>query len=523
LQHLQRLAQQEVGTPLRFAYSNDPELGIELLREQACQAFGLSWTPGSGVLDAPAFNFYLRRFAKRGGRAALAVDDAQAFPARALAQLVELSPEDPAGGGCLMQLLLTGSPELVHMLESPELSALADRIADRVELSGLEHDEMRSFIEDRLEAAGERASDLVSAEMIERIATESEGLPGEALRLCEEALGRSAGTPSAPVERGIGWRSRRRRQSSGAPREVEGIAVIESTGAPPFSRRLEVGGREREHRLEARERVRADSTEGSDLEFEDTRERNQPAPDATIRPGEPDHEHKSGARGLDPGRAEEPAAIDPAPVQIRTNRAQEVSDSDTGISLASLMRQHGLPPSRAKAPLSEPQTATGTWSIAERDGETLVLKLHDAGSAGLAELVDRPRHSPVPSIAQLAAGRAFPAVANASAPDLPDESVDAIAADQPEVMERAEVSERGAGDLGVARRHQRVPDEDLALEEALGATSSQWPMKGDADRSRSDAASGSKPRRTRSTIWALLLVLVGIGAVAAGLYWAPLG
>jgi general secretion pathway protein A len=90
----------------------------------------------------------------------------------------------------LIQVLLIGQPELERRLESHELRGLKQRVVFRYELRPLTGEEIRGYIEERLEAsgAGARKKSIFADAAVSAIARHSGGNPRLINSLCEGAL-----------------------------------------------------------------------------------------------------------------------------------------------------------------------------------------------------------------------------------------------------------------------------------------------------------------------------------------------
>jgi general secretion pathway protein A len=89
----------------------------------------------------------------------------------------------------LLQILLVGQPELDDKLDSPTLRQLKQRIAHRAQLTPLDEEEMKGYIERRLQIAGAAPdSQLFPQEALASIYRHSQGIPRLINTICENAL-----------------------------------------------------------------------------------------------------------------------------------------------------------------------------------------------------------------------------------------------------------------------------------------------------------------------------------------------
>jgi general secretion pathway protein A len=90
----------------------------------------------------------------------------------------------------LLQILLVGQPELDHKLDSPSLRQLKQRVAHHAQLTALDANETKGYIQRRLEIAGASANgeSLFPEETIASIFRHSHGIPRLINSICENAL-----------------------------------------------------------------------------------------------------------------------------------------------------------------------------------------------------------------------------------------------------------------------------------------------------------------------------------------------
>src|SRR5271169_809129 len=117
----------------------------------------------------------------------LILDEAQSLPLQTLYELrLLLNLETPQGK--LLQIILSGQPELDEKLRLPALRQLRQRIMLHSRLTVLSQKETAAYISSRLAAAGCSDSLLFPDEVVEDIYTSSRGIPRVVNLLCEHAL-----------------------------------------------------------------------------------------------------------------------------------------------------------------------------------------------------------------------------------------------------------------------------------------------------------------------------------------------
>lgn len=117
----------------------------------------------------------------------LILDEAQALPMQTLDELrLLLNLETPRGK--LLQIILSGQPELEETLRLPGLRQLRQRIVFHSRLDLLSQQETAAYISRRLAVAGCPDSLLFPDEVVEGIYASSRGIPRVVNLLCEHAL-----------------------------------------------------------------------------------------------------------------------------------------------------------------------------------------------------------------------------------------------------------------------------------------------------------------------------------------------
>ncbi len=92
------------------------------------------------------------------------------------------------GGEKLLQIVLTGQPELQIRLNQPKLHHLKQRIVIHSRLTPLTNDEVSRYITFRVRGAGFRGKDLFDAEILADISLFSGGIPRLINIICDNAL-----------------------------------------------------------------------------------------------------------------------------------------------------------------------------------------------------------------------------------------------------------------------------------------------------------------------------------------------
>lgn len=132
-------------------------------------------------------NQWLLERYRAGETAVLIVDEAQNLSSEVLEEIrlltnLETSTEK------LLQIVLTGQPELEEKLKVPQLRQLRQRITLRCRTSPLSIEETFGYIAERLRIAGANAEPIFSKEAIQTVHLYSRGIPRVVNLLCEHAM-----------------------------------------------------------------------------------------------------------------------------------------------------------------------------------------------------------------------------------------------------------------------------------------------------------------------------------------------
>ncbi|MGH9734086.1 MAG: ExeA family protein [Candidatus Acidiferrales bacterium] len=126
------------------------------------------------------------RYRERRG-AVLIVDEAQNLSNDVLEEIRLLTNMETTQEK-LLQIVLSGQPELEEKLRDPSLRQLRQRITIRCSTAPLSREEMHSYVAERLRIAGANSVPIFSVEAIDAVYKHSQGIPRIANLLCEHSL-----------------------------------------------------------------------------------------------------------------------------------------------------------------------------------------------------------------------------------------------------------------------------------------------------------------------------------------------
>jgi general secretion pathway protein A len=172
-------------------------------------------------------NHWLLERYRRGETVVLIIDEAQNLTYPVLEEIrlltnLETSTEK------LLQIVLSGQPELEEKLKLPQLRQLRQRIMLRCKTSALSKDQTEEYIAERLRIAGAAGEPIFSAPAIDAIHIYSLGIPRVINLLCEHALVNGFVDQQRPIQAKIVEEVAREFQLD----EVEPIAPNGGSGTP---------------------------------------------------------------------------------------------------------------------------------------------------------------------------------------------------------------------------------------------------------------------------------------------------
>ena len=172
----------------RYVLLSNPTLGRDEFYEFLANEFGFS---DAASLSKTKFlselhDDVLARFAS-GGLTGLIVDEAQSMPHELLEE-IRLLGNIETRSTKLLNIVLSGQPELADRLNEPRLRQLKQRVALRCELKAFTLNETLSYVAGRLRIAGGRPEQIFSVEAVKQIHQASSGIPRSVNVLCDNAL-----------------------------------------------------------------------------------------------------------------------------------------------------------------------------------------------------------------------------------------------------------------------------------------------------------------------------------------------
>lgn len=197
---LLRTALAELGDSTnKYVLLSNPTLGRLEFYEYLARAFGLS---AEARTSKARFLLDLQddveaRFAA-GGLTGLVIDEAQSMPHELLEEIRLLGNiETPTTK--LLNIVLTGQPELAGRLNDPSLRQLKQRIALRCELLPLTIAETAAYVAGRLRIAGGVPDTIFTREAIIHIHESAQGIPRTINVMCDNAMITAFAAQTKPI------------------------------------------------------------------------------------------------------------------------------------------------------------------------------------------------------------------------------------------------------------------------------------------------------------------------------------
>lgn len=166
---------------------NNPVLSREELFDFLSVEFGTRCSSPLKSRQLAALQETLLRNRMDGRPSVLIVDEAQRLSMELLEEVrLLLNLETPREK--LLQIIISGQPELTDILNRPELRQFKQRVSCQCKLLPLTFDELREYINHRITQAGLPHQTLFSDPVMRRVYEYSEGIPRLVNSLCDSSL-----------------------------------------------------------------------------------------------------------------------------------------------------------------------------------------------------------------------------------------------------------------------------------------------------------------------------------------------
>jgi general secretion pathway protein A len=165
----------------------NPSLSPAELLQTITRELGVPADTSDRLSPLDALNLFLLKQNAEGHTVVLVIDEAQDLEAPVLEQIRLISNLE-TDREKLIQIVLSGQPELVKILKRKGMRQLAQRITVRYHLQPMDFQDTVRYINHRLEVAGGKGGNLFSKRSLRRIYRYSRGLPRLINAACDRAL-----------------------------------------------------------------------------------------------------------------------------------------------------------------------------------------------------------------------------------------------------------------------------------------------------------------------------------------------
>ncbi len=173
--------------PLASAFLVNPTLNREEFLEAILAEFEVPCAHASKPRRLMALHEMLLAVQRRGGTSLLIIDEAHLMSAELFEEVRMLGNVDTYQEK-LLQVVLSGQPEMLGQLNHPRLQALRQRIAVRSQLRELSLPETRVYVAERLHAAGLRGPSLFGGPALDLLYQYTCGIPRLINLVCDGCL-----------------------------------------------------------------------------------------------------------------------------------------------------------------------------------------------------------------------------------------------------------------------------------------------------------------------------------------------
>ena len=171
----------------RTALIFNPCLSASGLLQTINQEFGIPASPSPNASSLDSLNRFLLEQKSEGRTVVLVIDEAQNLEFPVLEQIRLISNLE-TDRDKLIQIVLSGQPEFVKILEKQEMRQLSQRITVQYHLRPMDFNDAVQYIHHRIAVAGGRGKVTFSQGALKRIYGYSRGLPRLINAACDRAL-----------------------------------------------------------------------------------------------------------------------------------------------------------------------------------------------------------------------------------------------------------------------------------------------------------------------------------------------
>jgi type II secretory pathway predicted ATPase ExeA len=177
----------EVEGETQIVFVFNPGVSFDELLEFICSELGIETRGCKRLHLLERLNQHLLEQLTAGRNVVVMIDEAQTLEDSVLEELRMLSNLETSKEK-ILQILLSGQPELDEKLRKPSLRQLRQRIGVRATLKPVQLNEMQAYVETRLRSAGAERTDLFTPASLKKIWQASGGIPRVINVICDNAM-----------------------------------------------------------------------------------------------------------------------------------------------------------------------------------------------------------------------------------------------------------------------------------------------------------------------------------------------
>jgi general secretion pathway protein A len=177
----------EIEGETRVVFVFNPGVSFDELLEFLCMELGIRSDGGGRLKLMERLNQFLLEQLTDGRNVVVIIDEAQTLEDNVLEELRLLSNLETSKEK-ILQIVLSGQPELEEKLRHPNLRQLRQRIGVRATLKPMRSDEIRAYVETRLRSAGSQKAELFTQAALMRCWKASQGIPRVINVICDNAM-----------------------------------------------------------------------------------------------------------------------------------------------------------------------------------------------------------------------------------------------------------------------------------------------------------------------------------------------
>jgi general secretion pathway protein A len=177
----------EIEGETQIVFVFNPGVSFDELLEFICSELGIETRGCKRLHLLERLNQHLLEQLTAGRNVVVMIDEAQTLEDSVLEELRLLSNLETSKEK-ILQILLSGQPELDEKLRKPSLRQLRQRIGVRATLKPVQLAEMQAYVETRLRGAGADRTDLFTPASLKKIWQVSGGIPRVINVICDNAM-----------------------------------------------------------------------------------------------------------------------------------------------------------------------------------------------------------------------------------------------------------------------------------------------------------------------------------------------